>query len=329
MTNSQKEACEVALGKLRDHLKMHGRALSTQRDYCREVKRYIGFICSRNWDNGATSESKAEAFLTAEAKRGVAESTQNGSFHAICYYYRHVIKKPLVDVDALRSKVGERVRQCPPTEDVRKILMAVRDVGAYPARLVVWLIASCGLRIGETLSIRIKDLDLDRAKLTIIQGKGKKDRFINLPPSIVESLRLQVAAAEATWKKAKAMGVPVKLPHKYGEKNPAARFQRKWFFLFPMMQPCDDPSGGGRVWWHCLEDTVQRALRAANKVVGTEGWTAHHLRHWWAVRAAESGARIEDIQVVLGHRDIKTTLRYVHPDPERVPSPIETIGIAI
>lgn len=329
MTDSQRKACEIEVEKLRAHIRMQGDSLQTEDSYVREVRRYVAFLCGRKWAENASPEIKAEAFLTAEALRGVAASTQNGSFYAICYYYRHIRKKPLENVDALRAKVGEHVRQAPSREDVKKLLMAVKDSGPYPTRLIVHLLYACGLRVGEACAIRIKDLDLDAKRLTIVGGKGKKDRFINLPPSMIGPLKLQMQAAAAVWKKAIAMGVPVKLPHLYGKKNPRATFFQSYFFLFPMMQPCMDPRGAGRVWWHCLPDTVQRAMRTANNAAGTEGITPHHLRHAWATHAHQDGACQRDIQEILGHRDPKTTARYLTPDPERVLSPIEKMGIAI
>jgi site-specific recombinase XerD len=329
MSPSQLKHCKSELAKLEARIRMQGKSLQTERSYSRSVRRYIEFICSKKWEEDTSSEFKAEAFLTAEAKRDVAASTQNGAFHAICYYYREVRKTPLVDVDALRAKVGEHVRQAPSREDVRKLLMAIQDSGPHPTRLIVHLLYACGLRIGETLMIRLKDIDLESAKLTIIAGKNKKDRFINLPPSLIAPLKIQMQAAEACWKKAVSMGVPVKLPHLMDKKNPSAAFQKRWFFLFPMAQPCIDPRGAGRVWWRCLDDTVQRAMRTANKRAGLEGITPHHLRHAWATHAHREGACLRDVQDILGHRDPKTTARYIRPDPERVKSPIESLDIAI
>jgi site-specific recombinase XerD len=327
MTPKQIEQREKEIQKLGDFIRMQGKSLSTKRAYSRQVRRFIDFVCSRDWPAGTTSEKKLEAFLTGEARRNVAAGTQMGAFHAICYYYQHVRKQPLVGVDALRAKRGERVRQAPSWEDTRKVLMAVQDSGPYPTRLICHLIYGCGLRLGETVAIRIKDLDLDRSKLTIIAGKGNKDRFINLPPSLVPQLRVQVGIAEALHQKALTMGVPTKLPNQIARKYPAATRQLRWFWLFPQSQPCNDIDGPGRVWWHCLEDTVQRAMRGANKRAGTEGITCHHLRHAWATHAHEQGACVRDLQEILGHRDIRTTMRYLRPDPERVPSPLESLDL--
>lgn len=320
---------ERELSKLRKFIRLQGKAISTERQYCGYVARFIDFLMSDECPKSSVSEKKLEAFLTLMAEDDCAESTQNTAFHAVCYYYRHVREVPLVGVDAMRSKTGQRVRQAPGREDTRKVLMAVKDSGGYPTRLLAHLCYACGLRIGEATAIRIKDMDLESCKLTIVGGKGKKDRFINLPPSLVPRLKLQLAAAEAAHKKARAMGVPAKLPHKLSGKYPAAPFQRRWFWLFPMHEPCDDPRGGGRVWWHCLSGPVQSAMRAACRATGVEGLTPHHLRHRWAVDAREMGSRVEDIQEVMGHKDIRTTLRYIHPEPERVPSPFDNLGIAV
>lgn len=327
MNAKQEQQKREELEKLRDRIRAKGFSLETERSYVPAVGKYIHFICGRKWPEGTVPERKVEAFLTAEAKRGVSASTQNAKFQAILFYYRHVRGVALEGVDALRAKVGERKRQAPPREETERVLMAVADTGAYPTRLICHLIFACGLRLNETLMIRLKDLDLAAGKLTIIGGKGKKDRFINLPASLMPRLEQQVRAAEVVHEKARLEGVPVQLPHLYAKKNPAAAFQRKWFWLFPQLRPCQDPRGPGRKWWHCLDTTVQRAMERANVRAGTEGIMPHHLRHGWATYAHADGANLRDLQEVLGHKNIETTARYVRPDPERVPSPFERMGL--
>lgn len=325
MTERQRERSKEEIEKLEAFIGLQGCSIATLRSYRRQVKRYIEFICNQEWEKGTTPEQKLEAFLTGEAKRNVSESTQNGAFHAVCYYYRHIQKRPLENVDALRAKRGKRVRQAPSKDDTRKVLMAVADSGGYPTRLICHLIYACGLRVGETTAIRLKDINLKTGELVIIQGKGKKDRFIQVPEMLLPQLRIQAGVAESIWRKAQSMGVPTKLPNQLAEKYPKAPNQKRWFWLFPQLQPCNDIDGPGRVWWHCLPDTVQRAMRSANKRAGTEGIAPHHLRHAWATHAHRSGADVRDIQEILGHRDIRTTMDYLAPDPERVKSPIETL----
>jgi site-specific recombinase XerD len=327
MNEKQLAQKEQEMKKLADKIRAKGYSLETERSYIPAVSKFIDFICSQSWSPDATPEKKVEAYLTQVARTGAAASTQNAKFHAILFYYREVRKAPLKDVDALRSKTGEHKRQSPSREDTGKILMAVSDAAGYPTRLICHLLYACGLRVTEALSIRIKDIDLDAGRLVIIGGKGKQDRFINLPASIIPRLAQQVRSAETLQKRSVMEGVPVKLPHLYAKKNPQAQFQRRWFWLFPQCQPCVDPRGGGRVWWHCLPSTVRRAMRTANRRAGTEGVTPHCLRHAWATHAHADGAHMRDLQEVLGHKNIETTARYVRPDPERVPSPFERLSI--
>jgi site-specific recombinase XerD len=322
---SKRKALEIS--KLRSFIRMRGDAISTERGYCRWVGKYIDFICASDWQPGVTSRAKIEAFLTAEAERDVSSSTQNGAFYAVLYYYEHVRKEKIDNVDALRAKVGERVRQAPSRDDVRKVLMAVQDSGGYPTRLISHLMYACGSRIGETLAIRIKDIDLDMGKITIIQGKGKRDRFLNIPPILIPQLRDQLAIAESYAAKFRNQGIPIKMPSRYGHKSPKSRFQRRWAWLFPLDHPCQDPRGEGLVTWHCLPGPVRSALALACERTGVEELTPHRLRHAFATHSADAGARLQDIQEILGHKDIKTTMRYIRPDPERVPSPLETLGI--
>lgn len=329
MTTKQIERKNLELNKLRAFIRMQGKSLSTEEGYPRYVGKFMDFICSRAWPEGVSSRTKIEAFLTAEAKRGVASSTQNAAMSAVLYYYLHIRNEKVENVDALRSKVGERVRQAPSRDDVRKVLMAVQDSGGYPTRLISHLMYACGSRIGETLAIRLKDIDLESGKLVIVEGKGKKDRFLNLPPMLIPQLRLQIASAEAYATKFRAQGIPIKLPSLLAKKNPQSAFQRRWAWLFPLDHACQDPRGDGRVTWHCLAGPVRHAIAAACKKTGVEGITPHHLRHAWATHSADAGASIRDIQEVLGHRDIKTTMRYIRPNPERVPSPLESLGIAV
>lgn len=329
MNAKQTEHKNQELKKMRTIIRMQGKAISTEDSYLRWFAKFMDFLCSKKWNAETTSRQKVEIFLGQEADRGVAASTQNSAFAAILFYYEHVRKEKLENVDALRSKVGERVRHAPSREDVRKILMAVQDSGGYPTRLITHLMYGCGTRIGETLAIRIKDIDLDAGQLTIREGKGKNDRFLNIPPSLIPHLRLQLATAETYAAKFRAQGIPIKLPTLMGDKTPKAKFQRRWAWLFPLDHACQDPRGEGRVTWHCLPGPVRHAIAQACDRSGVEGITPHHFRHAWATHSADAGARLEDIQQILGHRDIKTTLRYIKPDKERVPSPLETLGVAI
>lgn len=100
--------------------------MRTEEAYSYWVGRYYDFATRlpRDW----RPERKAEAFLgwLAEVQR-VAARTQNQAFAALLYLYRHVLGRPLREVDALRAKRPEQIREAPTLDEVRALLGALRD----------------------------------------------------------------------------------------------------------------------------------------------------------------------------------------------------------
>ncbi len=214
---------------------------------------------------------------------------------------------------------------------MKALLENVRDTPIYPYRLILALSYGCGLRVSEPLNIRVCDIDLTTARIVIRQAKGSKDRIVPIPPSRIDEIRRQIETAKSVFDRARAAEIPTKLPHRYARKNPAASRQFSWFWLFPAAFDCADPddeSGATRVWWHCLPSGVQEATRKAGARAGLPGViTPHHLRHAWATHVIDAGASVRDVQEILGHKSLETTMQYVHPETGRVPSPLESLGI--
>lgn len=330
---SPKQHCilKESEGRMEDCVRLKGYSYETLKAYRQWLRRYLIWLCDspigQSFSKADPANQKAEAFLTDLARSNVSASTQNGAFAALRFWYVDVLKVPFENVNALRAKVGERVRTAPSVDEVKRLLTVIQDTKSYPCRLIACLMYACGLRVNETLSIRLKDIDLHAGKLVIQQGKGKKDRFINLAPSLIEPLRLQARFAWRLHKEIAAAGIPLQLPNRLAVKYPKCRFSWKWMWLFPLATPSKDPHTGETVWWHCLDTTIQRAMADACDALRMPGAiTPHHLRHAWATHAHRAGAAIRDLAEVLGHADIRTTMRYVTPDPEAVPSPFESVA---
>jgi site-specific recombinase XerD len=200
----------------------------------------------------------------------------------------------------------------------------VRDSPAYPFQLILFLLYGCGLRVSEPLGVRIRDLDLGNRRVIIRQAKGSKDRMVPIPPLLIPAIQQQIQAARTVWQRAVAEGVPVQLPGQLGRKYRNAGHEFGWWWLFPMENGCVDPRTKVRVWWHCLESTVQRAMKQACQRAQVDTTiTPHHLRHAWATHVIDDGARIRDVQEILGHKSLETTMIYVHDEIERVKSPLD------
>ena len=131
---------------------------------------------------------------------------------------------------------------------------------------------AAGLRISEAVRLTIPDIDRQRMVLRVEQGKGQKDRYVMLSPKLLEILR-------AWWRLEKP---------------------KQWLF------PGDNPGQ------HISKDAVEQACQKARRRCSIpKPITPHSLRHAFAVHLLESGTDVRTIQLLLGHRSLATTARYL------------------
>src|SRR5262249_13018671 len=155
------------------------------------------------------------------------------------------------------------------------------------------------------------DVDLDQRQLYVYQSKGGKGRVLRFPHCLIEPLCSQLLAAKAVAAQDSALGIPVALPGLLAKKYPSAAYSQRWGWLSPSKTTWRDPRAGKRVRWRCHEANVQRAVRDAAHRCGLEGLTPHYLRHAYATHALHGGAYVRDLQVVLGHSHLETTMLYL------------------
>lgn len=314
-----------AQSRFRDAIRRRHLAWSTEQSYLTWLRRYMAWL--RHAPEG-DSTAKVSAFLTHLAHEDLSASTQNQALQALLMFYRHVVGSELGRVDALRAKRPVRIRYCPSREDVQTLLSAVQDQGGYPTRLIAHMLYGCGLRVSEPLNIRLKDLDLANSRLTIRDGKGAKDRVVPFPCCLAEPLRRQAALAEARWEQDAAVGIPVPLPYQLARKYPRLAFSKSWAWMFPAHSTCRHPRTGETVRYRVLDVNVQRAVRSAVQSADLDPMiTPHCLRHAYATHAMRAGAYVRDVQVVMGHASLETTMGYLHAEACRVVSPLETIVV--
>ncbi len=300
------------LQSLSDKCRRMHLSYATEKSYAGWAQSYIRVLPKypKEW----TSEKKVEAFLTGLAKRNVAAATQNQALNAIAFLYKEVVGTPLGTVNALRVKRPATVREALSVDDTRALLAAMEDWGGYPTRLVVRLLYGCGLRVSEPLELRIKDVDLGGARLIIRSAKGNKDRIVPLPQCVLGEMEAQLRVARSVLKDDVAAGLPVAMPTELARKYPKAPFQEPWAWVFPGHAPMTHPRTGLRVRFRMHEINAQRAVRAAAAKAGIAmRVTPHVLRHSYATHAHASGAPARDLQEVLGHTKLETTMRYLRP----------------
>lgn len=311
---------DIAIEKLREVIRRKHLSLSTEDNYAQWVTRFSRFVKER-FRKGSPAQ-KMEAFLTQLARQDVSASTQNQAFSALLFLYREVLKVEVGKVDALRAKKPIHLRYAPEFDEVRQLIVALKDVGGYPTRLIVKLIYGAGLRVSEPLNLRLKDVLLSESKLVICGAKGGKDRFVPIPCSLVGEIKAQMAFAKTVAERDRLAQVPVALPGLLARKYPHWQFSAKWAWLFPSHQPCEHPRTGATVRWRCHEANVQRCVRNAARPLGLD-ITPHHLRHAYATHCLNGGQNPRAIQQAMGHSNLETTMGYLHAEAMSVRSPLE------
>jgi len=139
-------------------------------------------------------------------------------------------------------------------------------------RVILTSCYAAGLRISEAVRLKTTDIDSQRMVIRVEQGKGQKDRYVMLSPKLLESMR-------KWWRVARP---------------------RHWLFLG------DIPDQ------HISKDAVEQACQKARRLCRIpKPITPHSLRHAFAVHLLESGTDVRRIQLLMGHRSLATTARYL------------------
>jgi integrase/recombinase XerD len=260
------------MGVFRDAMEramaLRGFAPKTCSAYLSWVRRLIQFC--RVVPDQLTNEHVRAFLLHLTQERKLAFSTFNQALNAARFFFLEVLKRPFV-VEGLRyQKPPRRLPVVMNDEEVSRLLAAavsLRD------RALLETAYATGMRVSEVTRLLITDLDSGRMAIRVDQGKGRKDRYVMLSPSLLETLR-------AYWRESKPKG-----------------------FLFP---------GVGENKPLCIS-AAQKAFDRARLQAGIKKPVSFHtLRHSFATHLIESGTSVRTIQALLGHRSLQTTERYTH-----------------
>ena len=258
------------------------------------------------------AEPDLAAFLSHLADdRQVAASTQNQALHAVLFLYEHVLGQPLGRVEGVaRAKRPKRLPVVLSRAEVDAVLAELRGVH----RLVGAVLYGSGLRLREGLRLRVHDLDPERGRLTVREGKGGRDRVTVLAEAVTAPLALHLAAERVRYERELVDGTAaVSLPRALGAKYPAAATEWGWRYVFSARRPSTDPRTGRRRRHHLGPSAVQKAVRAAAEAAGVDRPVSPHvLRHSFATHMLQRGADIRTVQELLGHSDVRTTEVYTH-----------------
>ena len=295
---------------MRERIRALHYSLRTERAYLHWARRFVQFHGRRS--PRGLGAADVTGFLSSLATRGnVAASTQNQALAAILFLYRRVLEMDLPWLtEVVRAKRPMRIPTVLTFAEVDALLSQMKGETALMARLMY----GSGLRIGECVSLRVKDVDLERREVIVRGGKGGKDRVTMLPAALVEPLKGQLSWSRGVFERDRARDIPgVALPNALERKYPNAGRERPWHWIFPMDHLSVDPRSRIRRRHHFYEQTLSRAIGQAARRAGiAKPVTSHTLRHSFATHLMQQGYDIRTIQELLGHKDVSTTMIYTH-----------------
>ena len=167
----------------------------------------------------------------------------------------------------------------------------LQAVTNFKLRVMLMTAYATGLRVSEVCNLRVTDIDSERMLIRVEMGKGSRDRYVMLSSRLLDELRKY-------WRAARPSG-----------------------YLFPGSAPNT----------HTSAASVQAACRRAVRAAGlTKKVTPHQMRHAFATHLLEAGRDVRSIQILLGHRGIQTTARYLHVSTRHlstITSPLDALDL--
>jgi site-specific recombinase XerD len=257
-------------------LQLRGLSAHTQRAYLTAI-RFLAEHYGKPPDRITESELR-DYLLYLKNEKGVSRNTVKVHLCGIKFFYRHTLKRDWSTLELVRAQAEKRLPVVLTVEEVRQIIGCVRQPRF---RVCLSTIYACGLRIGEGVRIRVGDIDSDRMKLCVRQGKRRKDRQIPLPERTLAMLR-------GYWCR-----------HQHPE------------WIFPVTEKNGPVLPTAKT--HMGTWGVSNVFKIARQESGVKKpATTHSLRHSFATHLLEAGVPLRVIQSYLGHSSPQTTAIYTH-----------------
>lgn len=262
-----------------DAMRVRGLAPRTQEAYVDALARMARHFGCSPAELDATQIEGYMLHLVKDRQRSY--STVNQVSAASRFLFTHVLARPEQGQRALppMARTPQKQPELLGREQLARLFAACRDP---MMRMLLQVLYAGGLRLSEGCRLRVTDIDSarDRMSLRVVGGKGGKDRYTLLSPTLLVLLREHCRRYRC-----------------HRPQDP----QQDWLFYNAQTHEPVSTSG------------VQRHYHAAKRAAGiTKGGCTHTLRHCCATHLLEGGVDLHTIGTLLGHHQMETTRRYLH-----------------
>ena len=259
-----------------EDMQLRNFAPTTQRSYIHYVAGFAQYF------NRSPEQLDLEAVrqyqLHLRQERKLSTQSINIFLSAVQFLFLVTLEMPWNKEDFLRPRVEERL---PVVLSPQEVEAFFNHVHGLQNRVVLLTCYGSGLRVSEAVSLKTSDVDPERMLLRVEQGKGAKDRYTMLSPTLLSILRAYFRIV--------APGGPWLFPSPWNHQN------------------------------HVTAGTIQAACHQAWQRSGlTKRVSPHVLRHCFATHLLERGSDTRVIQALLGHSRITTTARYLAVSPTTI-----------
>jgi len=264
----------------------------TQAGYLRAVKNFSRFF-GRSPDQASPEDLRR--FQLHMVEKGVSSTTLNATITGLKFFFGVTLDRPSALKKMSPVRKAQKLPQVLSVDEVTRLLQGASNL---KHRAALSLAYGAGLRASEVTHLKIADIDSDRMIIRIQQGKGRRDRYAMLSPSLRKLL-------QAWWRQGRAQGKMLPGGWLFPGQNPVKPLSTR-----QLNRACKSAAAAA-----CLDKRI----------------SMHTLRHSFATHLLEQKVDIRIIQVLLGHQKLENTARYSHVATRtlsEVTSPLEHLELA-
>jgi site-specific recombinase XerD len=275
-----------ALDKMKQYLKIANYSDRSIDNYLSALNKFLDYIIVNQFKDINDNVIK-EYLYYCKTDVKYATSSMKQIIAVLKIFYREILKKDTPGALNIKLRKEEHLPEVLSPQEVSKIISVTTNIKHKAILLTIY---SAGLRLSEVINLKVGDIDSDRMKIHIRQGKGKKDRFVMLSEKLLVVLREYV-------KKYKSTG-----------------------YLF-------EGQKGGKYSSKSVQNIMKNGVKKSGI---TKRATVHTLRHSFATHLLENGTDIRYIQELLGHKKLETTQIYTYITKsaiDTIKSPLDNLNI--